>query len=100
MCIVKKTRLTIEERNFAVRLREMVLNNSQIVSQKSNIEEFKNIITSPQPTVSPSMTLNEDEILMLVEQNDVETLKTLSVEELNYIGEILGIKPEILMEGH
>ena len=97
---MKKTRLTIEERNFAVRLREMVLNNSQIVSQKSNIEEFKNIITSPQPTVSPSMTLNEDEILMLVEQNDVETLKTLSVEELNYIGEILGIKPEILMEGH
>ena len=96
---MKRFKLTTQERQSANRLRDLILDNSQNIAKKSSIEEFKNLITSPEPTVSPIMALNEDEIIMLVEQNDVEVLKNLSVAELNYIGEVLGIEPKILVEG-
>ena len=43
------------------------------------------------------MTMNEDEILAFVEEFDVNELATLSVAELNRIGEVLGVVPNILL---
>ena len=40
--------------------------------------------------------MNEDQVLAFVEAFDVSMLSTLSVKELNYIGEVLGVEPEIL----
>ena len=43
--------------------------------------------------------MNEDEILAFVEEFEVSELATLSVAELNRIGEVLGVDPKILVEG-
>ena len=40
--------------------------------------------------------MNEDQVLAFVEAFDVSMLSTLSVQELNYIGEKLGVEPKIL----
>ena len=41
--------------------------------------------------------MTEDEILNFVEEFDVKELATLSVAELNHIGEVLGVEPKILL---
>ena len=43
------------------------------------------------------MTMSEDEILAFVEEFEVSELATLSVAELNRIGEVLGVEPNILL---
>lgn len=45
---------------------------------------------------SPIFKMNEDQVLAFVEAFDVSMLSTLSVKELNYIGEVLGVEPKIL----
>ena len=42
--------------------------------------------------------MSQDEILDFVEEFEVEELATLSVAELNRIGEVLGVEPEILIK--
>ncbi len=49
------------------------------------------------PYVSPIFTMSEDEILAFVEEFEVGELATLSVEELNHIGKVLGVEPNILL---
>ena len=57
------------------------------------------ISSTKQEYISPIMTMSEDEILAFVEEFGVNELATLSVQELNHIGEVLGVEPNILTQG-
>ena len=89
--------MTFDEAQLASILRKEILNNSQELanfSQKEvDLSGFEYISTQKQPYISPIMTMNEDEILAFVEEFDVSELATLSIAELNRIGEVLGIDP-------
>ena len=93
--------MTFNEAELANILREEVLKNSQKVVRKSDkkndLSSFEYISTQKQEYVSPLMTMNEDEILAFVEEFEVSELATLSVAELNRIGEVLGVEPSILL---
>lgn len=90
-----------DEAQLASMLRQEVLNNSQNLVKASpkqkDLSNFELISTQKQPYISPIMTMNEDEILAFVEEFDVNELATLSVAELNRIGEVLGVEPNILL---
>ncbi|MBR3604504.1 MAG: hypothetical protein IKL52_00570 [Candidatus Gastranaerophilales bacterium] len=90
-----------DEAQLASMLRQEILNNSQSLIQASpkqkDLSNFELISTQKQPYISPIMTMNEDEILAFVEEFDVNELATLSVAELNRIGEVLGVEPNILL---
>lgn len=90
-----------DEAQLASMLRQEILNNSQSLVQASpkqkDLSNFELISTQKQPYISPIMTMNEDEILAFVEEFDVNELATLSVAELNRIGEVLGVEPNILL---
>ena len=100
---MKRNKLTFEERQFASRLREEIIQGSQTFvnprKEQLKAQEIEYISKNEQPYVSPIFSLNEDEILALVEGNDISVLSKLSVAELNYIGEVLGVEPKILVEG-
>ena len=89
-----------DEAQLASMLRQEILNNSQSLIETSpkqkDLSNFELISTQKQPYISPIMTMNEDEILAFVEEFDVNELATLSVAELNRIGEVLGVEPNIL----
>ena len=93
--------MTFNEAELASILREEVLKNSQKVvkkvDKKEDLSSFEYISTQKQEYVSPLMTMNEDEILAFVEEFEVSELATLSVAELNRIGEVLGVEPSILL---
>ena len=93
--------MTFNEAELANIIREEVLRNSQQVVRKSDkkedISSFEYISTQKPEYVSPLMTMNEDEILAFVEEFEVSELATLSVAELNRIGEVLGVEPSILL---
>lgn len=61
---------------------------STVKNKEAEIEEI--------PYVSPLFSMSEDEILAFVEEFEVGELATLSVEELNHIGHVLGVEPKIL----
>ena len=63
----------------------------------SSYQNHEYISTQKPEYVSPLMTMNEDEILAFVEEFEVSELATLSVSELNRIGEVLGVEPSILL---
>lgn len=90
---------TFDEAKLAGILRDELLKSSQIqVSPKQkDIKDFEYISTNKQPYISPIMTMSEDEILAFVEEFEVNELATLSVAELNRIGEVLGVEPKILL---
>ena len=78
-----------------------ILENSQKVVKSSakqkNLKGIEYVSIQQQPYISPIMTMNEDEILAFVEEFEVSELATLSVAELNRIGEVLGVEPRILL---
>ena len=90
-----------DEAKLASFLRKEILENSQqTVKAPEKQKDFKNIeyvSVQQQPYISPLMTMNEDEILAFVEEFEVSELATLSVAELNRIGEVLGVEPRILL---
>ena len=97
---MEKGKLTFDEAQLANMLRGEILKSSQSFvepSQKQkDLSNFEYISTQKQPYVSPIFTMNEDEILAFVEEFDVSELSTLTVAELNHIGEVLGVEPRIL----
>ena len=100
---MEKENSLLDESMLANILRDEVLKNSQNfvkqTEEKTNLQNIEYISTQKQPYISPIMTMNEDEILNFVESFEVSELATLSVAELNRIGEVLGVPPEILTEG-
>ena len=93
--------MVFDEAKLASMLRQEILNNSQSIVEASpkqqDLSGFEYISTQKQPYISPIMTMNEDEILAFVEEFEVAELATLSVAELNRIGEVLGVEPSILL---
>ena len=93
--------MVIDEAQLASLLRQEVLKNSQnlieALPKNEDLKGFEYISTQQQPYISPIMTMNEDEILAFVEEFEVSELATLSVAELNRIGEVLGVEPKILL---
>ena len=89
-----------QEAQLADILRKEILKSSETVVTpgKRELIDFEYISKQPQPYISPIMTMSQDEILDFVEEFEVEELATLSVAELNRIGEVLGVEPEILVK--
>lgn len=100
---MEKQETNLNESLLAGMLKEEILKNSQsFVPQQTqgeiNLENFEYISKQEQPYISPIMTMSQDEILDFVESFEVSELATLSVAELNRIGEVLGVDPKILTE--
>lgn len=86
-----------QEKELADKLRrELAKVSEPPVKAKVDLSEIE--IISEKPYVSPIMTMDEDDILAFVEEFDVSELATLSVAELNRIGEVLGVDPSILAD--
>ncbi len=102
MTNMEKENNLLDEKKLAEMLRSEVLKSSEnFVEQpqeKASLEEFEYVSTKNEPYISPIMTMSEDEILNFVENFEVAELATLSVAELNRLGEVLGVPPEILTE--
>ena len=100
---MKNEKLTLEESRLANILRDEILKNSEnlvkVPEKKSDLSKFELISENKQPYISPIFSMNEEEILNFVEEFEVSELATLSVAELNRIGEVLGVDPKILVEG-
>ncbi len=98
---MEKGKLTFDEAQLANILRGEIMKSSQSFVENSpkqaDLSGFEYISTQKQPYISPIMTMNEDEILAFVEEFEVSELATLSVAELNRIGEVLGVEPNILL---
>ena len=96
---MKRGKMTFDETQLASILRDELLKDSKVIAspKQKDLENFEYISTNKQPYISPIMTMNEDEILAFVEEFEVNELATLSVAELNRIGEVLGIEPKILL---
>ena len=89
-----------QEAQLADILRKEILKSSETVVTpgKREMIDFEYISKQPQPYISPIMSMTQDEILDFVEEFEVEELATLTVAELNRIGEVLGVEPEILIK--
>ena len=97
-------KLTFEEAQLASLLRNELMQDSVQTfvqpSEKANdLSGFEFISENKKPYVSPIFSMSEDEILAFVEEFEVNELATLSVAELNHIGEVLGVDPVILTQG-
>ena len=95
---MKKQKLAFNEAGIANSLRQELFKVST-PEKRNNLSEFEMISTQDKAYVSPIFSMNEDEILAFVEEFDVKELATLSVAELNHIGKVLGVDPQILVEG-
>ena len=95
---MKRGKMTFDEMQVASFLRDELLKDSEVKAspKQKELSGFEYISTQKQPYISPIMTMNEDEILAFVEEFDVNELATLTVAELNHIGEVLGVEPSIL----
>jgi len=100
---MSKENLLYNEAQIATMLRQEILKSSQsfvdVLQRKTDLPEMELISKVEEPYVSPIFSMNEDEILNFVEEFEVGELATLSTEELNHIGKVLGIDPQILVEG-
>ncbi len=100
---MKDEKMTIEESKLAGILRDEILKSSESFvktpEKKSDLSKFELISENKKPYISPIFSMSEDEILAFVEEFEVSELATLSVAELNRIGEVLGVDPKILVEG-
>ena len=90
-----------DEAQVASLLRKEILDNSKNLvkapKKQKSLNDLEYVSIQQQPYVSPIMTMNEDEILAFVEEFEISELATLSVAELNRIGEVLGVEPSILL---
>lgn len=96
---MKRGKMTFDETQLASLLRNELLKDSEVKAspKQKDLKSFEYISTNKQPYISPIMTMSEDEILAFVEEFEVNELATLSVAELNRIGEVLGVEPKILL---
>ena len=94
-------KMVYDEAKLASLLRQEILDNSQnlvkVSPKQKDLKNVEYVSVQQQPYISPIMTMNEDEILAFVEEFEVAELATLSVAELNRIGEVLGVEPRILL---
>ncbi len=91
-----KNERAILERVFQKNLSEEILEQKP---QRNFFEEGLSdieYISKNEEEISPILKMNEDQVLDFVENFDVSLLSKLTVKELNYIGEVLGVEPEIL----
>ena len=95
---MKHQKLEFNETALANSLRQELFKVS-VPEKRNDLSEFEMISTQDKAYVSPIFSMNEDEILAFVEEFDVKELATLSVAELNHIGKVLGVDPQILVEG-
>lgn len=100
---MKNEKLSLEEAKLAGLLRNEILKSSEtfvkIPAKKADLNKIELISENKKPYISPIFSMSEDEILAFVEEFEVSELATLSVAELNRIGEVLGVEPKILVEG-
>lgn len=93
--------MVYDEAKLASLLRKEIIENAQNVvempSKQKDLSKIEYVSVQQQPYISPIMTMNEDEILAFVEEFEISELATLSVAELNKIGEVLGVEPSILL---
>ena len=98
---MEKQNFTFQDKQLADILRNEILKSStnevKASPKTKDMSGFEMISKVEKPYISPIMTMNEDEILAFVEEFEVEELATLSVAELNRIGEVLGVEPKILL---
>ena len=94
-------KMVYDEAKLASLLRQEILDNSQnlvkVSPKQKDLKNVEYVSVQQQPYISPIMTMNEDEILAFVEEFEISELATLSVAELNRIGEVLGVEPKILL---
>ena len=94
-------KMVYDEAKLASLLRQEILDNSQnlvkVSPKQKDLKNVEYVSVQQQPYISPIMTMNEDEILAFVEEFEISELATLSVAELNRIGEVLGAEPKILL---
>lgn len=94
-----KNEKTLEKRAFMGNLNA---ETSKLQNTKTQRNFFKEglseieYISRNEEEISPILKMNEDQVLDFVENFDVSLLSKLTVKELNYIGEALGVEPEIL----
>ena len=97
---MKNQNFALDEARIANILRQEILQDSQSktrnLPKEKDLSNFECISTNKAAYISPIMRMNEDEVLAFVETFDVAQLSTLTVAELNYIGEVLGVEPTIL----
>lgn len=103
---MSKEKLTLEETRLARMFKSEILagvpslspdilkqeqfsNNIEYISQTNKQAEEK-------PYVSPIFSMSEEELIAFVEEFEVGELATLSFEELNHIGNVLGVDPNDL----
>ena len=99
---MKEEKFTIDDAQLASFLRNEILKDSMTETppiETGKLMESFEYISKPKKQTSPIFTMSEDEILDFVESFEVAELATLSVEELNHIGKVLGVDPNILIEG-
>ncbi len=96
---MKRGKMTFDETQLASFLRNELLKDSEVKAspKQKDLKGFEYISTAKQSYISPIMTMSEDEILAFVEEFEVNELATLTVAELNRIGEVLGVEPRILL---
>jgi len=93
-----KNEKTLGEKSTA--LRDEFLNITKRPSKEEikDLHEFEFISgTRQEEEISPILKMNEEQVLDFVEAFDVSMLSKLTVKELNYIGEVLGVEPSILL---
>ena len=97
---MKNQNFVTEDEKLADLLRNEILKSSlKLVKPSKKEKDLSNfeLISDNQKTyVSPIFSMSEDEILDFVEEFDVNELATLTPQELNHIGEVLGVSPDML----
>lgn len=97
---MKNEKAALEDKTLSNIIQNEFLNLTRR-SREEKIEDFRSLefISKSQPKeeeISPILRMNEDQVLDFVETFDTSMLSKLTVKELNYIGEVLGVEPEIL----
>ena len=99
---MKEEKFSIDDAQLANFLRNEILKDSMSeiapIETKNPMESFE-YISKPKKQISPIFTMSEDEILDFVESFEVAELATLSTEELDHIGKVLGVDANMLIEG-
>lgn len=89
------------KKKIAKELRDELLKGLETTPSPSiaDFNQIEYISTAKHPFASPIFTMDLDEALRFVECSDIEKLAALSVQELNRLGEILGVEPSIFTQG-
>ena len=90
-----------EEAELASLLRNEIIKDTQPMVQatpRSDLTGFE-YISKAKPSFSPIMTMDMRELISYIESHEMSELEKLSSDELNHIGEVLGISPALFQEG-